>query len=391
MAVVTVNTLSDTTDLNDGLTTLREAIFATNLVAGADTIDFAPSLTASGPAKILLTQGELKITDDLTINGPGANLLTIQAFDPTPTLKNGDGSGVFYIDDRSDASLIDVSIRGLMLTGADTNFGVRGGAITTKENLTIEDCIISENSASSPQGVGGGICSYTSPSGLPNTLTVRNSTLTGNIGGIDGGAIRKERGTLIIEDCNISNNSAEHTGGGVSADYGAVAVSISGSTIAGNRTTGFHWWGGGVFVNGGAFVNTPGNLTVASSTISGNSADRGGGIYAFCPTTVTDSVIAGNSAAFIGGGISGGYPLVITRCTISGNSAGTATGRISEGGGIAGGLIFVTDSTISGNSAKRGAGISTFTRTIPSEITGSTISGNISSLRGGEYTMPADP
>lgn len=86
LAVVTVNTLSDTTNLNDNLTTLREAIFATNLVPGADTIDFAPALTANGPAVIVLTQGELKITDSLTINGLGANLLTIDASgsDPTP-------------------------------------------------------------------------------------------------------------------------------------------------------------------------------------------------------------------------------------------------------------------------------------------------------------------
>ena len=73
LAVVTVDTLADTVDFNDGHTSLREAIFATNTVPGADTINFAPLLTANGPATILLTQGELKITDALTINGPGAN------------------------------------------------------------------------------------------------------------------------------------------------------------------------------------------------------------------------------------------------------------------------------------------------------------------------------
>ena len=59
LAVVTVTTLADTVDFNDGVTSLREAIFATNTVPGADTIDFAPALTAGGPATILLTQGEL--------------------------------------------------------------------------------------------------------------------------------------------------------------------------------------------------------------------------------------------------------------------------------------------------------------------------------------------
>src|SRR5262245_17248179 len=60
---ITVNTLGDTVDLNDGVLTLREAIFAANTVPGADTIDFAPSLTSGGPATILLTHGELAITD----------------------------------------------------------------------------------------------------------------------------------------------------------------------------------------------------------------------------------------------------------------------------------------------------------------------------------------
>jgi CSLREA domain-containing protein len=79
LAVVTVTTLSDTVDLNDGVTSLREAIFAANIVPGADTIEFAPSLTAAGPATILLSQGELAITDSLTIDGPGADLLAIDA------------------------------------------------------------------------------------------------------------------------------------------------------------------------------------------------------------------------------------------------------------------------------------------------------------------------
>ena len=68
---VIVNTLLDVVDFNDGVTSLREAIFATNLASGPDTIEFAPALTADSPAKIVLTQGELKITDSLTIDWPG--------------------------------------------------------------------------------------------------------------------------------------------------------------------------------------------------------------------------------------------------------------------------------------------------------------------------------
>jgi len=76
LAVVTVDTIDDTIDFGDGLLSLREAIFATNTVPGPDTIEFDASLTAGGSATILLTQGELAITDSLTINGPGAEWLT---------------------------------------------------------------------------------------------------------------------------------------------------------------------------------------------------------------------------------------------------------------------------------------------------------------------------
>src|SRR5262245_46801848 len=57
LAVITVTTTADTVNFNDGVTSLREAIFAANTVPGADTIEFAPALTAGGPARILLTQG----------------------------------------------------------------------------------------------------------------------------------------------------------------------------------------------------------------------------------------------------------------------------------------------------------------------------------------------
>ena len=133
--MVTVDTLDDTVDFNDGVTSLREAIFATNLVGGADTIDFAASLTSGGPATLTLTQGELKITDALTINGPGANLLTIDASgnDPTPdshsmTTNDRRQPGVQHRRWKLYGRHVDVSIFGLTLTGGDV-YG-SGGAIS---------------------------------------------------------------------------------------------------------------------------------------------------------------------------------------------------------------------------------------------------------------------
>ena len=144
---MTVTSLADTVNFGDGFLSLREAIFATNLVPGADTIEFAPALTAGGPATILLTQGELRITDSLTIEGPGANLLTIDASgnDLTPDQNNGDGSRIFRVDDGVSGASINATISGLALTGGDV--ADRGGAILSRENLTLIASDVYDNSA----------------------------------------------------------------------------------------------------------------------------------------------------------------------------------------------------------------------------------------------------
>src|SRR4051794_33754798 len=63
-----VSTLTD-----GGPGSLRDAIAQANNHAGADVIIFGSGLTGT----IALTGGELDITDDLKINGPGADRLTV--------------------------------------------------------------------------------------------------------------------------------------------------------------------------------------------------------------------------------------------------------------------------------------------------------------------------
>src|SRR5262245_16165757 len=62
------------TTLADGAAgSLRDAITQANRHAGADIITFQAGLTGT----IALTGGELDVTDDLTINGPGADRLSV--------------------------------------------------------------------------------------------------------------------------------------------------------------------------------------------------------------------------------------------------------------------------------------------------------------------------
>src|SRR5437899_2769599 len=69
-ATHTVNTLLDETSPDDNLLSLREAIAA---AANGDTIDFS----VHGTITLSLSGGELLISRNLRIIGPGANILTV--------------------------------------------------------------------------------------------------------------------------------------------------------------------------------------------------------------------------------------------------------------------------------------------------------------------------
>jgi parallel beta-helix repeat protein len=122
------------------------------------------------------------------------------------------------------------------------------------------------------------------------------------------------------------------------------------------------------------------SATVTGSTISGNDADRGGGIFFYSTsgaTTVVDSTISGNTATFNGGGMflyHTAGSVTISRSTISGNTA------TENGGGLffyeAVGTTTISNSTISGNTATNGGGggIVLYDQTLT--INNSTLSGN---------------
>src|SRR5207247_1927974 len=64
------------TNTNDsGAGSLRNAI---STACPGDTITFDAALTSGGPATITLTSDQLLIDKNLTISGPGANLLTVK-------------------------------------------------------------------------------------------------------------------------------------------------------------------------------------------------------------------------------------------------------------------------------------------------------------------------
>src|SRR5262245_26962843 len=66
------------TNFNDaGAGSLRQAVLDANANPGAESIEFAPKLSGT----IALSDGQLSITEDLTVVGPGAGVLAVSGND----------------------------------------------------------------------------------------------------------------------------------------------------------------------------------------------------------------------------------------------------------------------------------------------------------------------
>ncbi len=409
LAVLTVQNNLDDTLANlagDGELSLREAIEIANnpgtMIDGyvsndvEDTIEFA-SPFFDEPRTILLEDGELEITETLTIDGPGQELLVIDAQEVSRvlhfttevgnlsleglTLTGGgdtlDGGGIYF---NSQGML---KLSGTTVTGNSlrANPNARGGGIfATSGSVSLFDSTVSYNSAFDR---GGGIVT------LSGDVIVNNSSVSGNtVSGLAPEAIAGgiwSSGTIMLMDAVVQNNSVigyRGLGGGIATSEGITAVN---SVISENRTVGAQSRGGGIFLSGGS-------LTLMNSILSGNVATRngqfgdthGGGIATSSffdgDIQVFGSEILHNSSDGNGGGISAiDANVTLTDSHISGNTSA------GEGGGIfgsSGGSISATDSTFKGNySADGGGAIRASSSTV--RLTNSEVSNNRSGDEGG--------
>lgn len=332
--ILMVDTLVDENDGNLGVgdLSLREALALSDTFS---TISFSVTGT------ILLTLGQLTIDRSVIIDGPGADLLTIDASgsDPTPTTNNGDGSRVFMVSDGNAASLKNVEIRGLNLTGGDPGVPVgtlSGGAIFTRENLIVKDCVITGNhTTATPFATGGGAIYSANTLSVPNSLNIFNCTITNNTSANEGGGIRQRFGNLVVERSTFEGNGAATIGGGISAADGGVSVTVRDSLFANNSSGNANGGGGGIFVYGAS-------ATITNCTITGNNATNstnggGGGIYTWNSNLVLrHCTVFGNTAAASGGGIRViGAAVTLDHSILAGNFLNTASTRDEISGSVA--------------------------------------------------------
>jgi CSLREA domain-containing protein len=207
-------TVTTTSDHDDGVCSpsdcsLREAITEAQKRTSA-TISFASTVRGA----INLASALPEIITSLTINGPGANLLTLRR----------SGSGLYPVLTSRGPS---VTIAGLNLAKGNATLG--GGILHKTGALTVRECALTGNSAVN----GGGIYSE------GGTLTVIRSLLEGNTATEFGGGITS-RGVVVLENCTVSGNIAAVNGGALSDWDGDETFTLRHCTVVRNKvvTTG---------------------------------------------------------------------------------------------------------------------------------------------------------
>jgi hypothetical protein len=274
-----------------------------------------------------LTGGQLSINKDLTLQGPGANVITI----------SGNYTNRIFNITNSNVNIYGLTIANGRVTGTNALF-VYGNSGTAGETaygggvlrvdsvpgytVTLADCLFLGNSAIGGTGSGG------FPTGVG-----------GSGGDADGGAIMNNA-MLIMRNCCLAGNYVSGVDGG-SGDFGA--------------GTGGMGTGAGIWNNG--------MLILTNCTLSANHATGGNG------QMVGGNVIApGNGGNAEGGAIYDDGESAAVSCTISSNTviggmggAASPGGHAGYNGGAYGGGIctfsgnFITENTIIAVNAGRSA------------------------------------
>ncbi|MGF1480959.1 MAG: FG-GAP-like repeat-containing protein [Cyanophyceae cyanobacterium] len=445
MPTLRVTTLADQNDggASGGLS-LRDAILTANAdpdneyiiqLQGGSTYP----LTLGGAEENAGAAGDLDIIGNITIRAVGSGRATIDA--------TGLGDRVFHVLNR-ETPAIRLNLENITVTGGVAeSFGdnpALGGGILAVDGstLALTNSTVTGNTAGDN---GGGIFS-----GLGSTVTLTNSTVSSNSAGDEGGGIQTASGSFTLRNSTVTGNRARRFGGGiiqrnsegtlalysstvsdntlVEGDGGGIAnnsgfLFLSNSTVNDNSAPDSLSGGGGIYnrdrafisnstvsgnsinaslsAEGGGIANFSGNLVLQGSTVSNNVSNHdGGGIHSNGTTFVEYSTVSNNFASGSGGGISTlSGTLRVVNSTVSNNFARGEGGLDNAGGGggvanvsqfsVGDDFIFITNSTISGNSTNTSGGgiFNYYTEYNPQSgqkttVSNSTITGNVADANG---------
>lgn len=300
-------------DDGSGNCPIRAAVMEANALAGADTINLgagtfplATAITTDDEA-----DGDLDVTEELTLAGAGMNQTTIEqtvgdrvldadlptnhsiaitALEVTGGDVDGDGGGL-----RVDGNLADAQLEGVRVTGNQaTGNGARAGGgiyrIGGGSNLTLVDSVVEGNLAANLDALstetarGGGVhmASFGDSALSISASTIENNEVAAANPAVvfhSGGGLNASNGTaLVLEDSLLEDNEAG-SGGGLAVGLFS-ASEITATTFAGNAATAGA--GGAMLASGSGAPLDVSNSTFTSST----SVQQGRAVYMTASPTV---------------------------------------------------------------------------------------------------------
>jgi predicted outer membrane repeat protein len=218
--------------------TLRQAIQFNESLGGGNRIIF--SNTVTGTITLTNALGEWLISRDITITGPGPNILALSG--------NNSTNRLFRLTNNAN-----VTITGLTITAGRVNNS--GGAIKQQSGtLILNDCnFLANNGDRAFLGeAGGAIYAF-------GTVLANRCTFSGNVA--DAGGAIYSMGTCSANNCTFFGNVGTHGGGGI---YNVGTLSVTNCTLSGNHANSD--------AGGGVYNNNIGTVMVRNTIIAGNTA-----------------------------------------------------------------------------------------------------------------------
>lgn|GEM_PF-2901146 len=240
-------------------------------------------------------------------------------------INNTAGASAVTVDGQEENSIFvvdpgfTVGIAGLTITRGQSQDGSPegGGLLNEGGTVTVNDCIFTNNTA----GAGGAI--YTDL----GSLTLNNCVLDGNTANGDGGGLYNFGSTVALNNSRVDSNNSEAGFGGGIFNCGDGTMTIEATTVSGNSSE----RGAGIFNEAGLT-----SAQITNSTISSNDANDGGGIYNGGTLKVINSTISGNTALTNGGGIYNDVAGLFTfaNVTVTNNHCDDDDDDDGDGGGL---------------------------------------------------------
>lgn len=258
--------------------------------------------------------------------------------------------------------------------GTYNNVTMTGGTIRNCQqgvhlNACYRDIVCDITGGTIKDNAGHGVVGHAAEWGSPHrvSLTVDNTTITGNGNGVCMTGSVTANSSVTLNNDNINNNTT-----GVMISAGTLNIGEYNNVNVKNNTS------RGVCITN---ANSVGRINKAQITGNGKSADSGAGIYTLGTIYTTASTNVSNNKGTQGGGICGDGNAVLN---INGTPIKNNTAQGGGGGVCSKGTLNLNNATLTGNTATGDGGAIWYNK---GTISKSTITGNTSNNLGGGVSL----